>query len=193
MRRLTVTTACLIVGIVILLLRQSTSAQEGSGSSRSSPQRATRPMTPDEFYQSFWKFINKQDAPYKKWESLPGKKEFREGESPHGELIKSYANKVAVENPGALPYGAILVTENYDKEKKLMDVTVMYRSKGSAPKHADWYWIKYLPDGSVARAPEKEGKKAIAGQVESCIKCHRQADGRDLVFSNDAEKEAEEE
>jgi hypothetical protein len=186
MRRLTVATACLLAGVVFLLLRQSISAQEGSGSSRAAPPRATRPQTPDEFFASFWKHLNKPENPYKKWESLPGKKGLREGAAPHGEFVGTYANKTASGDPKALPYGSILVTENYDKDKRtLKDITVMYRSKGADAQHGDWYWLKYLPDGSIARTSEKEGKKPIAGKVASCIDCHSKAAGKDLVYVND--------
>jgi hypothetical protein len=192
MRTLTIATACLIASAAFLLFRQPTSAQEGSGSSRAAPQRATRPPTPEEFYASFWKHLNKQESPYKKWESLPGKKDLREGAAPHGDFVRTYANKTATSDPKVLPYGSILVTENYGEDKKtLIDITVMYRSKGADAQHGDWYWLKYLPDGTIARTPEKEGKKAIAGKVSSCIECHSKAAGKDLVYSNDPEKEAE--
>lgn len=181
------------VGIGILAAIQSTAWPQGSGSSRSAPERATRPPTPDEFYASFWKHLNKPEIPYKKWESLPGKKQLREGAVLHGVFVRTYANKTAAGDPKALPYGSILVTENYEKDKKtLRDITVMYRSKGTDPQHGDWYWLKYLPDGTIARTPEKEGKKAIAGKVSSCIECHAKARGKDLVYSNDPEKEADE-
>ncbi|MBI3863076.1 MAG: cytochrome P460 family protein [Planctomycetia bacterium] len=193
MRGLTIATACWIACGFLLAFRQSTSAQEGSGSSRSSPQRATRPMTPDEFYQSFWKHLNKQENPYKKWGSLPGRKDIRAGTTPHGEFLRIYANKIAIDDPKGLPYGSILVTENYGADQEtLKDITVMYRSKGAAPQQGDWYWLKYQPDGTIARTPEKEGKKAIAGKVTSCIECHSKAGGKDLVYSNDPEKEANE-
>ena len=90
------------------------------------------------------------------------------------------------------PYGTILVTENYaDDKTTLKDITVMYRSKGADPQHGDWYWLKSLPDGAIARTPEKEGKKPIAGKVASCIECHSKAAGRDLVFSNDPAEETD--
>lgn len=187
MQRITVITAYTISVAIILLTRCATWAQEGSGSSRSAPQRAARPMTPDEFYQAFWKHLNKQDSPYRKWGSLPGRNGIREGEAPHGEFVRSYANKTATDDPKGLPYGSILVTENYEKDKKTVkDITVMYRSKGSDPQHGDWYWLDYRPDGGIARTTAKAGNKAIAGKVASCIECHSKAKGRDLVFGNDS-------
>jgi len=68
----------------------------------------------------------------------------------------------------------------------------MYRSKGADPQHNDWYWLKYLPNGSIARTSEKEGKKPIAGKVASCIDCHSKAAGKDLAYSNDPATKAEE-
>jgi hypothetical protein len=190
------TKATIFLGIAagsgLLAAFQSTAWPQGSGSSRSAPERATRPPTPDEFYASFWKHLNKPESPYQKWDALPGKNDLHEGAAPHGAFLRTYANKTAARDPKALPYGSVLVTENYDKDKKtLKDVTVMYRSKGADPQHGDWYWLKYLPDGSIARTPEQEGKKAIAGKVASCIECHSKAGGRDLVFSNDADQEAD--
>jgi hypothetical protein len=185
-------TLCLAGTALIVASLQSPALPQGSGSSRAAPPRATRPPTPEEFYQSFWKHLNKQDAPYKKWGSLPGKTGVREGTEAHGDFLQTLANKTAMDKPDTLPYGSILVTENYDKDKKLKDISVMYRSKGADPQHGDWYWLKYRPDGSIARTSEKEGQKAIAGKVASCVECHSKAEGKDLVYSNDPEKGTEE-
>jgi hypothetical protein len=181
---------CLVACGVAMLFLPGVVAQEGSGSRRASPPRATRPMTPDEFYAAFWKHIVRQESPYTKWGSLPGKEGLREGKTPHGDSVRAYANKTAIDNPGGLPYGTILVTENYGEDKQtLKDITVMYRVKGTDPQHGDWYWLKYLSDGSIARTPDK---KPIAGKVASCIECHSKAAGKDLVFSNDPSEGANE-
>lgn len=177
---------------MVVALWEATAHSQGSGSSRSAPERATRPMTPDEFYQSFWKHLNKQDASYKTWGTVAGKKGVRAAKEPHGEFMQTFANKVAADAPDKLPYGSILVTENYDKDKKLKDIAVMYRSKGADPQHGDWYWLMYRPDGSIARTPDNEEKKPIAGKVASCIECHSKAAGKDLVYSNDPAEHANE-
>lgn len=192
MRTPIATMLCLAGAALIVASLQSPARPQGSGSSRAVPPRATRPPTPEEFYQSFWKHLNKQDAQYKKWGSLPDKTGVREGTDSHGDFLQTFVNKTAMEKPDTLPYGSIIVTENYDKDKKLKDISVMYRSKGADPQHGDWYWLKYRPDGSISRTSEKEGQKAIAGKVASCIECHSKAEGRDLVYSNDPEKGAEE-
>ncbi len=171
---------------LIVLLLQSPARPQGSGSSRAAPPRATRPPTPEEFYQNFWKHLNRKELPYTKWSGFAGKESPQKGESPHGAFTKTFINKAAADDPQKLAYGTILVTENYaDDEKTLQNITVMYRYKGTDPKHNDWYWLKYNPDGTIARTPEKEGKKAIAGKVASCIDCHTRAGGGDYVFSND--------
>jgi len=180
-------------GVAILLWLTSPAQPQGSGSSRVDPPRATRPPTPEEFQESFWKYLNRKDAPYTKWATIPADGEMRPGETPHGKFTKTYANKVAAEDLKTLPHGAILVMENYAEDhKKLEDITIMYRVKGTDPGHYDWYWLKYLPNGTVARTPEKEGKKPIAGKVASCIECHSKAGGKELTFSNDPKENVEE-
>ena len=88
--------------------------------------------------------------------------------------------------PSSLPNGSIIVKENYGQDKEtLMAITVMYRTAGFDPQNNDWYWIKFNPDGSVARTPDAEGGKPIAGRFASCIECHRSAGGGDLTFAND--------
>ena len=168
-------------------LMETSALSQGSGSSRLSPPRrqAARAQTPAEFQRSFWRFIS-QTSPYRDWPTWPqGEEQPREGENPHGPWVKTYANRVAAEDPKTLRYGSILINEELDEDKEtLTAVSVMYCVKGTDPAHYDWYWFKYLPDGSVAKAPADEGGKPIAGKVKSCIECHQKAK-RDLVFSND--------
>ena len=195
---LTATVASGLIAFPLLLAPKIAFAQ-GSGSTRvpnsgTQPYRQpaaqpNRPQTPDEFYQSFWKHLVRQQDPYTKWEKL-GEQTHPEPSGPHGALVKTYANKPAVGNLASAPQGAILVAENYGKdEQTLTSITVMYRVKGSEPKTNDWYWLEYLPNGSIARTPAKDGNKAIAGKVKSCIECHTKAEGKDFVFSNDPKQE----
>ncbi|HJT32253.1 MAG TPA: cytochrome P460 family protein [Pirellulales bacterium] len=166
---------------------QSSALSQGSGSSRLTPPRRqpARAQTPAEFQQSFWRFITRT-SPYRDWATWPqGEEQPREGADPHGPWVKTYANATAAGDPKTLRYGSILINEEYDADKEtLTAISVMYCVKGTDPAHYDWYWIKYSPDGSVAKAPAQEGGKPLAGKVQSCIACHQKAK-RDLVFSND--------
>ncbi|MBW3599464.1 MAG: cytochrome P460 family protein [Planctomycetes bacterium] len=187
-----------LVGLIILassaagLCRAPMALAQGSGSSRSSPPRATRPRTVEEFYVSFWRHLQRPQQPYTNWPRPPGGNGSSGAPSPHGEFAKFYANKIASDNPAALPYGAILVAANYAEDQTtLVDISVMYRVKGADPQHSDWYWMKYLPNGSIARTPASEGRKAIAGRVASCIECHSKAARADFAFSNDPAETSE--
>ena len=174
------------VAVAVLLLAGSDTAWgQGSGSSRLSAPRQTRPQTPAEFQQSFWKHIT-VSSPYREWERWPaGADKPQSADEPHGPWVKTYANSIAAKNTSRIGYGSILVNEEYDDDKTtLKAVNVMYCVKGTDPAHYDWYWMKYTPDGKVARAPADQGGRPVAGKVQSCINCHQKARG-DLVFSND--------
>jgi hypothetical protein len=168
------------VGIVTVALAQ------GSGSSRATPTPPKQP-TVDEFATSLWQFMTREKAPYQKWPSTPAAP--IEGvESPHGTAGKTYFNEAAATGWKQPPQGAILVHEELDEDgKKIKAVSVMYRVKGTAPKTNDWYWLRYQPNGKLAM----QDKKPVAGQVTSCIECHRKAAGNDFIFSNEAAPKAE--
>lgn len=163
---------------------------QGSGSSRTDPPRATRPQTPEEFLDSFWRFLVKKDAAYNTWTVLKRDKADDGINNPHSDISKTYANKVAADNPASLPDGSVLVREDYDAEKKRLSISVMYRVKDYNKDHGNWYWIKYLDNGTVVRTSKDEGNKPISGKVASCIECHAKAAGKDYVFSNPAPTEA---
>ena len=84
-----------------------------------------------------------------------------------------------------LPIGSILVREDHDENGKRQSISVIYRVKDYDKDHGNWYWLKYLENGSVVRGPEN---KAVAGKVASCIECHAKANDTDFVFSNDGLK-----
>jgi hypothetical protein len=119
-----------------------------------------------------------QTSPYQTWPLYPGKDKFYKGQHPHGALLTSYVNDVAlagIQNKvGTLSDGAIIIKENYMPDKALGAVTVMYRVKGYDPDAGDWFWAKYKADGSI----EKEGK------VAGCISCHRAVIMNDWIFTS---------
>lgn len=128
------------------------------------------------------------------WENFPGFEGWQEGNSPHGAWLKYYANPTAVNNPDQLPQGSVIIKENYPEqnEEQLGPVTVMVRIKDYDPDTYDWFWAKYLPDGSLDT--NDQGVK-LAGRVAkdaggegehgACIGCHSGASGNDYMFAND--------
>ncbi len=184
----------IIVGLVFLTFcgslafAQSTVQGSGTIAVQNQPQSVQVPLSAAErFQQQFWRYLTKGAVGYDQWGPFPGKEaEMYEGQSPHGAYLRLIANKIARQNPQSLPAGSILIKENYGEDKTtLMAITVMYRSQGYDPQHNDWYWIKYNPDGSVARTPAEQGRRPIAGRFASCIDCHSGAAGNDYAFVND--------
>jgi len=118
-----------------------------------------------------------KQAPYRSWKMWPGKKKLYKGTEPHGALLTTYVNEIAIKaiksKTGILPDGSIIVKENYDQKKKLKALTVMYKIKGFSPDTGDWFWAKYSPDGKV----EAEGK------VKGCIDCHSKKKENDYIFT----------
>jgi hypothetical protein len=111
------------------------------------------------------------------WKMWPGKEALYQGTEPHGVLLTTYVNDAALAaiegKQGKLPAGSLIVKENYGPDKNLMALTIMYRVEGYNPDAGDWFWLKYLPDGTV----EAEGK------VEACIACHGTKKDNDYIMT----------
>lgn len=161
------------------------SQQAGSGSSRSDPSRATRPQTPEEFFDTFWRYLVKKDAAYNTWKVLDHEPPKDEIENPHGTVSRTYANEVAAKDPENLPAGSILVREDYDDKRKRQSISVLYRVKDYDKEHGNWYYLRFTETGAIIKGKDN---KPLAGKVTSCIECHAKAGGKDFVFSNDAPK-----
>ena len=127
--------------------------------------------------KAVYSFITK-DKSYQKWALFPGTVKFYKGQHPHGALLTTYVNDVALsgikQKVGTLAHGSIIVKENYMPDKTLGAVTVMYRVDGYNQDAGDWFWAKYNADGSIA----KEGK------VAGCIGCHTAAIKNDWIFTS---------
>ena len=153
-----------LVMTIALLLSSTGLAAAGGGS-----------MPPAEG-QAVYDYITKT-SPYQNWALFPGKDKLYKGQHPHGALLTSYVNDVALKGinnrVGVLDDGAIIIKENYMPDKNLGAVTVMYRVNGYDPDAGDWFWAKYKANGSI----EKEGK------VAGCIGCHTAAIGNDWIFT----------
>jgi hypothetical protein len=152
-----------------------------TGAVASPPSQFKPQRTEPSFEERLWTYL--QSAQYRNWAPLPGKTDDAyDGQSPHGDKVKLFVNRTAAGRPAELPFGSILVKENFDATgSKLMAITVMYRTKGYAPDSGDWHWTKYETDGSVSTM---KGMRMV-GKVNACIECHKTAGGNDFVFAND--------
>ncbi len=115
------------------------------------------------------------------------------GIHPHGAVLETVDTTATVEGHT----GRLIVKKNYvgegvtvEKVKErpnryLGAITVMFkREAGYDPENRDWFWVKFLPDGTVAKNPKGV---ALAGRVakgmpRGCIACHKQAPGGDYLY-----------
>jgi len=121
-----------------------------------------------------------------------------EGTDPHGKMLETFYTHATINGHT----GALIVKRNYGPEgvdadtvlgpmggKHLGAVTVMFkREKGYDSDNQDWFWAKFLPDGSLdknAKGMQLAGKVAKGADV-GCIACHSGAPGEDYLFTTDA-------
>ena len=94
-----------------------------------------------------------------------------EGLAPHGMMLETLYTEATVDGHT----GDLIIKRNYGPEgvsadavlsepdKHLGAVTVMFRREaGFDPDNSDWFWVKYLPDGSLDKNPK--GMR-LAGRV----------------------------
>lgn len=172
--------------------RGAASSLRSGGSGAQGPSGAAAQPVDNTFEGRFWRYLTNSPFRYDEWAPFAGRSDSTyEGQSPHGAYVKVIANKLARQNPKQLPYGSILIKENYAADSKtLLAITVMYRTRGANgqpwdPENRDWYYVKYTPTGQVASSPPEMGSKRLAGRVQSCIDCHSGAGAKDFVFLND--------
>jgi hypothetical protein len=121
------------------------------------------------------------------------------GNPPHGGVLEYFEQEMTIDGVT----GAMLVKKNYrgetgedealaavlnDRLGQIDSVTVMFqREDGYDPEHKNWFWAKYLPDGTLDKNPkgmELAGRVAKGADV-GCIACHVAAPGDDLVFTHE--------
>ncbi len=134
--------------------------------------------------QAVWAYL--QDNDYTNWELWPGTTELYEGGEPHGMLLTTYVNDVASDalasGATTFPDGAFVVKENYMPDGTLAAVTTMYKA-GNAynPDHADWWFAKFLPDGTPDQTPDG---MPMAGRLGGCQSCHGGAADNDYILTS---------
>ncbi|MCF6321281.1 MAG: cytochrome P460 family protein [Rhizobiaceae bacterium] len=119
-----------------------------------------------------------------------------EGTDPHGMMLETFYTKATIDGYT----GALIVKRNYgpagveadavlnDPAKHLGAVTVMFRREaGYDDDNKNWFWVKYLPDGSLDKNPKgmQLAGKIAKGADKGCIACHTGAPGGDMVFTTD--------
>lgn len=121
------------------------------------------------------------------------------GNAPHGGVLEYFEQEMTIDGVS----GAMLVKKNYkgetgedealaavlnDRLGLIDSVTVMFkREDGYDPEHKNWFWAKYLPDGTLDKNPKgmQLAGRAAKGADVGCIACHVAAPGDDLVFTHD--------
>ncbi len=113
-----------------------------------------------------------------------------EGTQPHGNKLVTLESDITVNGITA----EVIIKHNYggdgstidavsnNPQEFLMATTVMFRRPGFDANNHDWFWAKYLPDGSYDKAPNGN---ALVGKGPGCIACHTAAPGGDMVYLND--------
>ena len=117
-----------------------------------------------------------------------------EGTAPHGAILELLYDEVTVNGHA----GEIIVKRNYgpqgatidevanDRAKYLGSVTIMFkRDAGYDADNKDWFWAKYLPDGSLDKNPKgmQLAGRVAKGADKGCIACHTGAEGGDYLFT----------
>ncbi len=132
--------------------------------------------------ERLWSRIT-EEAPFETYSFWPGDEGVQPGQAPHGPFHRIFVNKAlydAVPIPSQeAPDGSIIVKENLDTSQELTGYTVMAKVEGFAPERGDWYWARYLPDGTVA----------AAGAIESCIVCHAGMKRNDYIIVHQLDRE----
>ncbi len=137
---------------------------------------------------------------YPEW---PIKSKVYPGQTPHGAFIRMFYNMVSVDGK---PYHTI-IKENFmgkdadgnelnpeiiskSTKKYLGTLTIMVqRETGYDPDNNNWFWVKYNPDGTIAKNPMDIllAGRVAKGMDAGCIACHTGAKDNDYLFVNDGE------
>lgn len=117
-----------------------------------------------------------------------------DGGPPHGMMLETFFSKATIGDHT----GDLVVKRNYGPEgvdaaailadpgKHLGAVTVMFRREsGYDDDNANWFWVKYLPDGTLDKNPKgmRLAGRVAKGADAGCIACHSNVD--DYLFVTD--------
>lgn len=152
----------------------------GDGVGLAASAAAQEVQAPDTTGAGLWAHM--QRANFKQnWSTWPGKGKLYRGREPHGALLTTYLNGLAYDaltnKAGKMPAGAIIVKENYAPDSTLAATTVMYKVPEYNPEAGNWFWVKFLADGTVDMGGKAQGR------VPMCIQCHGAQKSNDYVFT----------
>ncbi len=117
------------------------------------------------------------------------------GVDPHGAMLETFYTEATVDGHT----GTLVVKRNYgpagvtsdevigDPAGHLAALTVMFRrEEGYDADNQNWFWVKYLPDGTLDQNPDG---MMLAGRVakgadQGCIACH--SGEEDYLFTTDS-------
>jgi hypothetical protein len=161
----------LLLGVLSLL------AAACSPAATATPTPAAGAQRPDTNASSVFEHL--RTANYQEtWQLWPDKGKLYQGAEPHGMLLTTYLNDVAMSalsgDASSFPDGSIIVKENYTPDGVLDATTVMYKVAGYNAEHNDWFWAKVLADGTVD----------AEGQVEGCQACHMSKRDNDYIWTS---------
>lgn len=112
------------------------------------------------------------------------------GNAPHGAVVETTSKNIRVKGHS----GAVHVKRNYGgtpaeaakmRRESLMAITVMFqREQGYDSDNDNWFWAKYMPDGSLDKGPKDMplAGRVAKGMAMGCIACHSNAPGGDYLF-----------
>ncbi len=160
------------------------SSEEPEGEAAEVMPQASAVARADTTGTAIWAHLQQSDY-QNSWTLWPGKGELYTGAEPHGMLLTTYLNEVALRalNSGApiMPPGAIIVKENYMPDRTLAAITTMFKVWGYNPDVNDCFFTKHLPSGELDRAPTG---MALEGRLPGCTNCHRAMQANDWVFTS---------
>lgn len=117
------------------------------------------------------------------------------GVEPHGMMLETFYSEATVDGHT----GVLVVKRNYgpegvsedeviaDPAGHLAEITIMFRREaGYDADNQDWFWVKYLPDGTLDTNPDgmQLAGRVAKGADQGCIACHSAE--ADYLFTTDA-------
>lgn len=134
--------------------------------------------------ESIWREIDGHES----WPAFAGLDGFQEGNSPHGAFQTFHLNMTAQEDALDFAPGSVIIKRNFGAAdpETLGAITVMKKIPNFNPDGFDWFFAKYLPDGTIDNNPAGISLAGAVGKggEAGCIPCHTGAPGGDFVFMN---------